>query len=161
MNTVYLLLGSNLGNSRDIFEEAIHLLKENIGYISKCSSLYESPPWGFDHENNFINQALGITTDLVPLEVLNRCLSIERKLGRTRTNSETYQARVIDIDILLFNSESIEEENLIIPHEHLHTRRFALLPLNEIASEQIHPKFNNTIEQLLYSCSDNSKVSKV
>ena len=67
----------------------------------------------------------------------------------------------VKIDILLFNSESIEEEILIIPHEHLHNRRFALTPLNEIASEQIHPKFGNTIEQLLYSCSDNSKVSKL
>ena len=161
MNTVYLLLGSNLGNSRDMFEEAIHMLKENLGPVSKCSSLYESPPWGFEHENNFINQALCISTYLAPLEVLNCCLSIERKLGRIRSNSETYQARVIDIDILLFNSESIEEENLIIPHKHLHNRRFALMPLNEIASEQIHPKFDNTIEQLLYSCSDNSKVSKV
>ena len=161
MNTVYLLLGSNLGNSREMFEEAIHMLRESVGHLSKRSSIYESLPWSFEHENNFINQALGISTELSPLEVLDRCLSIERKLGRTRTNSKTYQARVIDIDILLFNSESIEEENLIIPHEHLHNRRFALTPLNEIASEQIHPKFGNTIEQLLYSCSDNSKVSKL
>ena len=161
MNTVYLLLGSNLGNSKQLFEQAIQMLEQNVGMLSKYSSLYQSPPWGFEHENNFINQALSINTTLSPLEVLDQCLSVEQLLGRKRMVSDQYQARTIDIDILLFNSECVEDERLTIPHTHLHHRRFALLPLSEIADSQIHPKLNSTIGQLLYSCTDNSKVSKL
>tara|TARA_Y100000385_G_C12765241_1_gene496856 strand:- start:103 stop:588 length:486 start_codon:yes stop_codon:yes gene_type:complete len=161
MNTVYLLLGSNLGNSKELFQQATRMLQSTVGLVSKYSSLYESPPWGFQHENNFINQALKITTELPPLEILSCCLSVEQQLGRSRQSSAKYQARTIDIDILLFNTESVNEKDLIIPHKHLHNRRFALLPLTEIGPNQIHPKLDKTISQLLYSCSDNSEVSKL
>ena len=161
MNVVYLLLGSNLGNSRELFNQAVQMLEASVGRISNKSSLYESPPWGFEHENNFINQALIVNTTLNPLDVLNECLSLEVEMGRVRRQSSEYQARTIDIDILLFNTECIAEERLTIPHKHLHSRRFALLPLAEIAGTQIHPKLNSSIEQLLYSCTDDSKVSKV
>ena len=161
MNTVYLLLGSNLGNSKELFQQAIQMLEFSVGVISSSSSLYESPPWGFQHENNFINLALKVSTELSPLKTLDACLSVEQKLGRIRTNVDNYQARTIDIDILLFNTELVNDTNLIIPHLHLHNRRFALLPLAEIAPNQIHPKFNITISQLLYSCNDNSGVRKL
>lgn len=161
MNTVYLLLGSNLGNSKALFQQAIQMLQSKIGTINNFSSLYESPPWGFEHNNNFINQALKVHTDLYPLEILDVCLMVEQQLGRTRTNSENYLARTIDIDILLFNSETVSEKRLVIPHMHLHNRRFALLPLSEIAAEVIHPNFEKTIEQLLYSCKDDSKVKRL
>ena len=161
MNTVYLLLGSNLGNSKELFQQAIQMLEFSVGVISSSSSLYESPPWGFQHENNFINQALKVSTELSPLKTLDACLSVEQQLGRIRTNADNYQARTIDIDILLFNTELVNDTNLIIPHLHLHNRRFALLPLAEIAPKQIHPKFNITISQLLYSCNDNSDVRKL
>ena len=82
-------------------------------------------------------------------------------IGKDKINTDNYQARTIDIDILLFNTEIINDKDLIIPHLHLHNRRFALLPLTEIASNQIHPKFDKTISQLLYSCSDNSDVRKL
>ena len=161
MNTVYLLLGSNLGNSKELFQQAIHMLELNVGVINHFSCLYESPPWGFQHENNFINQALKISTELSPFETLEACLSVEQQLGRIRANTDNYEARTIDIDILLFNSEIVNEKDLIIPHKHLHNRRFALLPLIEIEPHQIHPKFDKTISQLLYSCSDNSDVRKL
>ena len=161
MNTVYLLLGSNLGNSKELFQQAIQMLELRVGLITSTSSLYESPPWGFQHENNFINQALKVSTELSPHKTLDACLSVEQQLGRTRTVSDNYQARTIDIDILLFNSEIVNEKDLIIPHKHLHNRRFALLPLIEIEPHQIHPKFDKTISQLLYSCSDNSDVRKL
>ena len=111
MNVVYLLLGSNLGDSKTLFQQAIQMLQSNIGTINDSSSLYESSPWGFSHDNNFINQALKIHTELLPLEILDACLSIEQQLGRTRTYSDNYQARTIDIDILLFNSEIVNEKN--------------------------------------------------
>ena len=96
-----------------------------------------------------------------PIQILNACLLVEQQLGRTRVRVDNYQARIIDIDILLFNTEIINDKDLIIPHLHLHNRRFALLPLSEIASNQIHPKFDKTIAQLLYSCSDDSNVCKL
>ena len=161
MNTVYLLLGSNLGNSKEIFHQAIHILEFSVGFIISSSSLYESPPWGFQHENNFINQALKISTKLSPREILSECLVIEQKLGRSRLNKACYQARNIDIDILLFNAEIINDKDLIIPHLHLHNRRFALLHLEEIAPNEIHSKFDKTISQLLYSCIDYSDVNKL
>ena len=119
MNTVYLLLGSNLGNSKELFQQAIQMLKLSVNVIS-CSSLYESPPWGFQHENNFINQALKVSTELSPLKTLDACLSVEKQLGRIRANTDNYEARTIDIDILLFNTELVNDTNLIIPHLHLH-----------------------------------------
>ena len=86
---------------------------------------------------------------------------MEQQLGRIRLIQIIYQARNIDIDILLFNTEIINDKDLIIPHLHLHNRRFALLPLEEIAPNEIHSKFDKTISQLLYSCSDNSYVRKL
>ena len=161
MNTVYLLLGSNMGDSRELFHRAIKLLKLRLGVINCISSFYVSPPWGFQHENNFINQAVELNTVLQPNEILKNCLEIEQKLGRERISSDDYQARTIDIDILLFNTETINFRDLIIPHQHLHNRRFALLPLEEIAPDLIHPKFDKTIRQLLYSCKDDSDVIKL
>ena len=161
MNIVYLLLGGNLGNSKEIFQHAIQMLEISVGIINHSSSLYESQPWGFKHKNNFINQAIKVSTNLSPAEILDACLLVEQQLGRNRVNTDNYQARIIDIDILLFNTEIINDNNLIIPHLHLHNRRFALLPLAEIASNQIHPKFDKTISQLLYSCSDDSDVRKL
>jgi 2-amino-4-hydroxy-6-hydroxymethyldihydropteridine diphosphokinase len=161
MNKVFLLLGSNMGDSQALFSEAIAVLQSKIGTVVEQSALYKSPPWGFKHENDFLNQALGIETNLAPQEVLKACLSIELYLGRSRDDLNTYQARTIDIDILLFNTDVITQKDLKIPHIHLHNRRFALLPLCEIASDVIHPNFENTIEQLLYSCKDDSKVIKV
>lgn len=161
MNIVYLLLGGNLGNSKNIFKHAIQMLGITVGPVSHSSSLYESQPWGFKHKNNFINQALKVSTNLSPIQILNACLLVEQQLGRIRVKADNYQARIIDIDILLYNTEIINDKDLIIPHLHLHNRRFALLPLSEIASNQIHPKFDKTIAQLLYSCSDDSNVCKL
>lgn len=161
MNKVYLLLGSNIGNSQELFSKAIRLLQSRLGEVINQSAIYKSPPWGFDHNNDFLNQALCITTDFTPQQVLKECLSIELYLGRIRDDVNTYQARTIDIDILLFNNDIVAQKALKIPHIHLHNRRFALLPLSEIASDVIHPNFESTIEQLLYSCKDDSKVIKV
>ena len=91
MNIVYLLLGGNLGNSKKIFKHAIQMLEITVGPVSH-SSLYESQPWGFKHKNNFINQALKVSTNLSPIQILNACLLVEQKLGRIRVKAENYQA---------------------------------------------------------------------
>ena len=102
-----------MGDSRELFHRAIKLLKLRLGVINCISSFYVSPPWGFQHENNFINQAVELNTVLQPNEILKNCLEIEQKLGRERISSDDYQARTIDIDILLFNTETINFRDLI------------------------------------------------
>ena len=161
MNNVYLSLGSNLGNRILNLQKTLELVSENIGDIKSIGALYETEPWGFKTDNWFINTAIEIETNLNPLELLHECLSIEIKLGRKRNNKEAgYSSRPIDIDILFFNREIIHSSNLIVPHEHLHKRKFVLAPLNDIASNFIHPSLNQSINILLENCFDKMKLIK-
>lgn len=161
MNTVYLLLGSNLGNSTTFIYKASKLILTNVGTIIKESSNYESPPWGFKNANDFINKVLVVETVLSPNEVLSNILEIEQFLGRKRTHNKNYESRIIDIDILFFNEEIIKQKNLTIPHPRLHERRFTLLPLIELESDFIHPEFRLPISKLLLNCKDCSLVKKI
>lgn len=158
MNYVYLLLGSNLGDSRLLIENTSKLIYKNIGKIINESSFYESPPWGFTHENSFLNKVLFIETNFDAQKVLDECQSIERKMGRLRTNSSEYEAREIDVDILFFNDEIIKTQDLTVPHPRIEERRFALLPMSEIAENFIHPVLKCSIFDVLNNCKDNSKV---
>lgn len=158
MYTVILLLGSNLGNRVQHFADAEALLAHDIGIIKKSSSVYETAAWGFTDQPAFLNKVLLIETDFTPHEVLEKILSIESKLGRTRT--EKWHERSIDIDILFYNNLVLDAEDLKIPHPHLHQRRFTLEPLNEIASYFIHPIFNKNIQHLLNNCEDSLQVKK-
>jgi 2-amino-4-hydroxy-6-hydroxymethyldihydropteridine diphosphokinase len=158
MNTLFLLLGANLGNEKKIFAQVLELLQLRVGNCVKVSSLYKSAPWGFTHENYFYNQVLQIQTHKDAREVLQYCLQIENELGRTRTLNSGYEARIIDIDILYCNQEIIQQEKLQIPHPRLHLRKFTLMPLVEVAPDFIHPVFNKTQLQLLEECGDNGIV---
>ncbi|MBA3900505.1 MAG: 2-amino-4-hydroxy-6-hydroxymethyldihydropteridine diphosphokinase [Bacteroidetes bacterium] len=160
MNQAVLLLGSNLGDTFDNLSQARLQLSRQTGKINLASSLYETLPWGFKHENNFLNQVLVLETEFGPLELLNRILKIEEALGRHR-DGQGYQARVIDIDILYYNKEIIEDEFLKVPHPLLHERRFTLAPLTEVLPDFIHPVFKEDNKSLLRKCKDNSKVIKV
>ena len=161
MNVVYLLLGSNLGSSKEILINVSLEIERKIGSIVQKSSFYESPPWGFEHHNNFLNQVLVIKTNLNPSKVLFESLKIEEQFGRVRMESKKYMARSIDIDTLFYNDQVIETKTLIIPHLQLHKRRFTLLPLNEVAPHIKHPVFNKTVEELLNLCSDQSDIKKL
>ena len=159
-NTVYLLLGGNLLDVELTFKMARDKIDSDIGSISDTSKLYQSESWGFESTDLFLNQVLKLETNHQPLRLLQTIQDIETELGRIRNaNLEGFESRVIDIDILYFNSEKIEQHNLVIPHYALHERRFTLLPLIEIAPEYIHPVLKKTNLELLNNCSDQSTVT--
>ena len=160
MNQVYLLIGGNLGDRFDFLKKARQGIENKIGKLVEVSSIYETAPWGFEAEQNFLNQVILAQTDLSPQEVLRFCLGIEDELGRER-ESEQYESRTMDIDILFFNDEIIETKDLTVPHPKLHQRRFTLEPLAEIAPRFMHPVFNKTLQELLHLCEDQSQVNKM
>ncbi len=153
----YLLLGGNLGDRSYYFSSAISLIREKIGVVTTTSSLYETEPWGFDNKNWFLNQALKITSFLLPAEVLEKIHGIEEELGRKRDITR-YISRNIDIDILFVDEEIYYSNNLVIPHPRLHKRRFALLPLLEIAPTLRHPLLDRSVEEMAESCKDTMKA---
>jgi len=160
MTMLYLLLGGNIGDKERIFSEALAILNNRVGEIQLQSAVYETEPWGFESIDLFWNQAIEISTSLSPEEVLAQTQMIEQELGRIRKENQ-YSSRVIDIDILFYGDQIINRENLIIPHPRIQERKFALVPLNEIAPELIHPVFHKSIRQLLEESTDSLKVSPI
>ena len=159
MNQVYLLIGGNLNNRFELLDKAKKGISEKIGTIAKESSIYETAPWGFESEQNFLNQVLIVFTTLTPMEVLEKCQIIENNLDRVRKEKQ-YTSRTMDIDILFYNDEIIHEKQLVIPHERLHQRRFTLEPLVEIAPNLLHPVLKKSLSEILKECKDNSEVKK-
>jgi 2-amino-4-hydroxy-6-hydroxymethyldihydropteridine diphosphokinase len=158
MNKAYLLTGGNLGDRIMNLKTAEEMVDQQCGQVMKVSSLYETAAWGNTDQPPFLNQALGIETDLNAKQLIRRILKIEKGMGRIR--KEKYGPRIIDIDILLFNQEIYDYSFLKVPHPELQNRRFALMPLTEIAAGIIHPVFNKPISQLLIECKDELDVKK-
>jgi 2-amino-4-hydroxy-6-hydroxymethyldihydropteridine diphosphokinase len=152
MKKVYLHTGSNLGDREDNLRQVNGLIEQYIGKIKQPSRLYETQAWGITNQPDFINQALLVETTQSPHEVMRSIKKIEELMGRVAT--EKWTARVIDIDILLYDDLIINEKDLIIPHPHLHERNFVLVPLMEIAGEVIHPVLNLPIEDIYFECND-------
>ena len=146
---IYLLLGTNLGDRCANLEMALKLISERAGKILKMSSVLETDSWGFECETKFLNQAIHIESGLNPFELLQVLQKIEKDLGRSKKKSEVYESRIIDIDILYYGVQIINEDRLNIPHPHLQHRFFALKPLNEIASQFVHPVLKENTETLL------------
>ena len=159
MNTVYLLLGSNLGNSKEQLLLATKFIEEAIGELKKSSSFYSTAAWGNTDQPDFLNQIIEVETTLTPLPLLKEILLIEKKMGRVRTVKNA--ARIIDIDILFFNNEIIKKKNLTIPHPEIQNRRFVLIPLAEIAVSLVHPLLKKTAKELLNICTDTLNVQKI
>ena len=159
MTDVYLLLGSNENNRLQNLASARSLIELQGGKILKQSALYETEAWGLKEQNSFFNQALLIETSFSPHQLLAILKAIEKEIGRVETVK--WGPRVIDIDILFYGNEIVEQEDLKIPHPYLHERKFTLAPLNEIASEFVHPVFQKTIKLLLQECSDVSEVKQL
>jgi 2-amino-4-hydroxy-6-hydroxymethyldihydropteridine diphosphokinase len=159
MNEVYLLTGGNIGDRLNYLSQARSEIARRCGEIENESSVYETAAWGNEQQEAFLNQVLKIRTEQTPSQVLKTILQIEEYLGRKRELK--YGPRTIDIDILFFNNEVLNQPGLVIPHPQIQNRRFVLVPLNEIAPGKLHPLFNKTIGQLLAECPDPLTVNKL
>ena len=159
MNKAYLLIGGNLGDRQQNLEKARSILNQHCGTIINVSSVYETDAWGNTEQPAFLNQAVEIETDFNAKKLMRWILKAEKIMGRTR--NEKYGPRNIDIDILLFNEEVHYYTFLKVPHPELHNRRFALVPLAEIAPDVKHPVFNKSIYMLLKECKDELSVRKI
>lgn len=157
MNQAILLLGGNLGDRKANLTKAIRSIEEQCGEILSQSKIYESEAWGFNSNDNFLNQAISINTSLTAGKLLSSLQIIEKEVGRIR-HSDTYESRIMDIDILFYNSEITNTETLIVPHPRLHLRKFTLNCLMDIYPDLIHPTLTKSIEELLDSCVDSTKV---
>lgn len=162
MATVYISTGTNLGDRSQHLQDAYNAIATHFQVFAK-SSIYETEPWGFDAEQNFYNQVIGISTALSAIELLQQLLKIEQELGRTRKKDKDlgYESRIIDLDILFYNQAIIEEDTVIIPHPKLHARLFVLIPLAELNPFLIHPVFGQNITQLIAICQDTNTPLKV
>ena len=161
-NIVYLLLGGNLSNVKETFISARQKIGLTLGEITKNSKLYQSKAWGFESSHFFLNQVIKVTTNKSAKEVLKITQSLELELGRVKTKGQIgYESRVIDIDILYFNKDLIENESLTIPHNAISERKFTLAPLAEIAPDFVHPILLKTNMELFQSCPDKSNVNSI
>lgn len=157
MARVLLLTGGNAGDVKRTLQAAQQLINDRVGAVLRCSHRYESEPWGFDDAERFSNQALEVSTDLSPEEVLDAVQEIERSLGRNRAaeavekarTGAPYTSRPIDIDIAFYDDQTIATERLDVPHPLLAEREFALIPLCEIARDRRHPQTGLTLGQML------------
>jgi deoxyguanosine kinase len=152
---VILSIGSNQGNRLENIQSAIAAIHFEVGTVVKVSRLYETPSWGFESDA-FYNCALVIHTLKDAHDILLRILAIENKLGRTRSDSEGYQSRLIDIDLIAFNEEIIASENLQVPHPQMQERKFVLLPMRDLNLDWRHPILQKYLPELLKASEDQS-----
>jgi len=159
MKGKYLLLGSNVGNREKYLQEARLKIAKHIGAVINMSSIYLTEPWGFQDQSPFYNQIIQVETHLSPLDTLNAILAIEKVIGRIRTGK--WKERIIDIDILYFEDNIINERELTIPHPGIPDRRFVLEPLCELIPDAIHPVLKMSNKELLNNTNDPLKVERV
>ncbi len=157
---IYLSLGSNQGNKLDNLQRSINLIAQKIGAILKIGAIYKTPALGFNGDD-FLNTCIKVTTYLPPETLIKRILSIEKRLGRVREQTNNYANRTIDIDVFLFDDEIIFSKELIVPHPRMLDRKFVLFPLTDIASNTIHPVEKKHINKCLESCKDTSEIEKI
>jgi len=159
MNNVYLLLGSNIGDSKAHLATAKTNIENTLGQIIKASSIYKTDAWGNKNQPAFLNQVIIIETALDPEQTIEEIFAIEEKMGRKRTVKNA--PRIIDIDILFFNSEVIQTRNLTVPHSEIQNRHFVLFPMAELSPDFTHPVLHKTMHCLLEDCIDTLNVQKI
>ena len=157
MASVFLLLGSNLGDRRQNLVDALAGISF-LGTIVKVSSIYRSAAWGNVDQPDFLNATVELETTHSPQQLLQELLDVESGMGRVR--AEKWGARLIDIDILFYGGQVVRTDRLTIPHPEIQNRRFTLVPLDEIAGSFVHPELKLTVGQLLDACTDPLVVEK-
>lgn len=153
----YIGVGANLEHPLDECREAIDMMSHTHGIkVMRVSSFYRTEPLGFTDQDDFVNAVCEIRVELLPRQLLTALKSIERRMGRKE--ERRWGPRLIDLDLLLYGQDVVEDGDLVIPHPECHKRRFVLVPLCEIASYVIHPAFGVSIRGLLDRLSDMSRV---
>ena len=159
MNKIYFSIGGNIGDRSKNLDTARKEITNEIGEIVYASSVYETSPWGELNQADFLNQVLLVASNLTAKQCMEKILLIEQKLGRIRTIKNA--SRIIDIDILFYNMEIINSNDLQIPHPEIHNRRFVLVPLCEIDASFIHPVLYKTVAEILTVCEDKLEVKAI
>ena len=154
---IILSIGTNIGDRQANIANAITALGQ-IGKVVTVSPIYTSEPWGFESENGFYNIALILETTLSPLDLLYATQQIERDLGRTAKTTTSYTDRIIDIDIIDYNNQTIDTQTLTLPHKLMHKRNFVLYPLADIAPNWQHPILKLTATELKNASADTSVI---
>ncbi len=149
MHTVFLSIGSNLGNREAYLRRAITEIRKRIGAIVSQSAFFVTAPWGFESEHQFLNACLGVKTLLRPADLLRETQAIERGMGRQEKSHGSYHDRIIDIDILLYDDLTIHSADLIVPHPLMGERLFVLRPLDEIAHSVRVPGTRMSVGEML------------
>ena len=158
INQLFLSLGGNLGNTREIFEGAYPLIEKKIGKISVYSSIYQTEAWGPIPQADFLNQVILVSTTLAPQACLTEMLAIEKEFGRER--KERWGPRTLDLDLLYYGDLIIAEADLVVPHPRIAERKFILTPLAEIAPLYVDPVSGLTANAMLMACEDTSEVNR-
>lgn len=159
MEKVVFVIGGNLGNRVELIEQSNKMLRENFSTPLLSSSVFETAAWGNLSEGDYLNQVLVFQTDLDAEAVLIIIQDIENQLGRKR--EEKWGNRTMDIDILYFGQQVIQNQNLIIPHPFISRRRFVLEPLVEILPNFIHPVLKVSNSKMLETCTDTSSAIRL
>lgn len=159
MAIAYLCLGANSKNRLTTVQQAVSLLSlaENIKLI-RASALYETEPWGVKDQNWFLNMVVEIKTDLSAQDLLMKCLSIEKMLGRDRSREQRWGERPVDIDIIFYDNQIINTGILTVPHPRMHERAFVLVPLLELIPDFVHPVLKKSVSDLYDELDDVEEV---
>jgi len=159
MEGIFLLLGSNRGDKRVQIEGGLKSIETQIGNINKQSGIYKTEAWGYRNQDSFLNIAIEITTTKSAKEILDEIKEIEKSAGEKKRIK--WGPRFLDIDILFYGDEIMNDANLVVPHPEIQNRNFALLPLLEIAPEFKHPLLLLSIKELYEVCNDRGSVKRL
>ncbi|HFI0119874.1 TPA: 2-amino-4-hydroxy-6-hydroxymethyldihydropteridine diphosphokinase [Streptococcus suis] len=159
-HVAYLSIGGNMGDRQAYLKAALEAVDRHPDCrLGLVSPIYETPAWGKTDQADFLNLACQVETDLSAQDFLALCQQIELDLDRVRI--EKWGQRTIDLDIIFWDEEKIQEENLIVPHPYAHERAFVLLPLADIAADYRHPSFGQSVEELVSNLGDTSDIKKI
>lgn len=162
VSSIYLALGSNLGDKINIIHATLNIIEERIGEIRSLSTLYYSSPIGFVSSNSFVNCVCEVFACSDIYTIFDKTKAIEKEIGRVdKSLSGRYKDRLIDIDLIMADSLIIKSKELTIPHPRFHLRSFVLVPLCEIAPKLIHPILGKSISQLREELRDNSSLKPI